>query len=144
MQVSQVNGSSGKQDAYARQEVIRTALAEAEREYQNTRTYDYIALVIRDGLIVNAIRAGLSQKEIGGLVSDMNQPHVARVKRRAVARRDVVPGGMVAADDAQEQSGLGPAAFMDAVREGRIEAKPTGTSGVWAFLPEDIRALATQ
>ncbi|CDO06790.1 hypothetical protein C1S82_31510 [Mycolicibacterium cosmeticum] len=130
------------EEVHARQEAIRTALAEAEHEYQSARTQDYIALVIRDGLIVNAIRAGLSQKEIGGLVSDMNQPHVARANRRAVARRDVVPGGMVPADDAQQQSGLGPAAFMDAVRSGRIEAKPTGTPGVCAFLPEDVRALS--
>ena len=48
---------------------------------------------------------------------------------------------MIAADDAQEQSGVGPAAFMDAVRAGRIEPKPTGTSGVWAFLPESVKAL---
>lgn len=134
----------GNEEAHARQEAIRTALAEAEAEYQKARTYDYIALVIRDGLIVNAIRAGLSQKEIGGLVSAMNQPHVARVNRRAVARRDAVPDGMVAADDAQEQSDLGPAAFMDAVRAGRIVPKPTGATGVWAFTPEGVRALAAR
>lgn len=45
---------------------------------------------------------------------------------------------MLAADDAQARSGLGPAAFMGAVRAGRIEPKPTGSPGVWAFNPEDV------
>lgn len=131
-------------DAQARQQAVRTALTEAEREYKNARTHDYVARVIRDGLIVNAVRAGISQKEISGLVGDMSQPNVARAHKRAFTRRDVVPDGMLAADDALEQSGLGPAAFMDAVRTGRIAAKPIGTSGAWAFLPEDIRALAAR
>jgi hypothetical protein len=74
----------------------------------------------------------------------MGQPNVAQVQRReqqrAITRRDVVPGGMLAPDDALERSGLGPAAFMRAVREGRIQPKPTGYVGVWAFLPEDVDA----
>jgi hypothetical protein len=125
-------------DAQARRDALRADLAEAEREYQTTRTYDYIALVIRDGLIVRAHRGGIHQREISALVSGMGQPNVARAKTRAVTRRDVVPGSMVAADDAQEQSGLGPAAFMAAVRAGQIVPRPTGSPGVWAFNPEDV------
>jgi hypothetical protein len=98
--------------------------------------------VIRDGLIARAHRGGIHQREISALVSDMGQPNVARAQKRAVTRRDAVPGGMLAADDAQEQSGLRPAAFLEAVRTGRIEPKPTGTTGVWAFLPEDVNRLA--
>lgn len=131
-------------DAQAHQQAVRSALVEAEREYENARTHDYVARVIRDGLIVNAVRAGISQKEISGLIGDIGQPNVARAQRRALTRRDLVPGGMFAADDAQEKSGLDPAAFMDALRAGRIEAKRTGTSGVWAFLPEDVRALTAR
>lgn len=127
------------QKTQAEQDAIRADLAEAQREYQSSRTYEYIALVIRDGLIVRAHRGGIHQRDISALVSDMGQPNVARAKTRAVARRDVVPGGMIAADDAQEQSGLGPAAFMAAVRAGQIVPRPTGSPGVWAFNPEDLR-----
>jgi hypothetical protein len=122
----------------ADQDALRAALIEAEYEYQDTRTYDYIARVIRDGLIVNAHRGGISQKEISALVGDIGQPNVARAQRRAITRRDVVPGGMLAADDAQERSGLSPAAFMSAVRAGRIQPRLTGSPGVWAFNPEDV------
>lgn len=128
-------------NAQARRAALRADLEEAEREYQNARTHEYVALVIRDGMIVRAHRGGIHQKEISGLVGGMGQPNVARAKGRAFTRRDAVPGGMLAADDAQERSGLGPAAFMDAVRVGRIEPKPTGTSGVWAFFPEAVKAL---
>jgi hypothetical protein len=123
----------------AEQDALRADLEEAEREYQNTRTHDYIARVIRDGLIVRAHRGGINQKEISAIVSNIGQPNVARAQKRAITRRDVVPGGMIAADDAQAQSGLGPAAFMAAVRVGQIVPRPTGSPGVWAFNPEDVR-----
>lgn len=126
-------------DAQARQDALRADLEEAEREYQNARALDYIARVIRDGLIVRAHRGGIHQREISAIVSNIGQPNVARAQKRAITRRDVVPGGMVAADDAQEQSGLGPAAFMDAVRAGQIVPRPTGSPGVWAFNPEDLQ-----
>ncbi len=122
----------------AEQAALRADLAEAEREYQNDRTHDYIARVIRDGLIVRAHWGGIHQKEISAIVSNIGQPNVARAQKRAITRRDVVPGGMMAADDAQEQSGLGPAAFMAAVRSGQIVPRPTGSPGVWAFNPEDV------
>ena len=70
----------------------------------------------------------------------MGQPNVARAKSRAVTRRDLVSGGMLAADDAQERSGLGPAAFMAAVRAGHIVPRQAGSPGVWAFNPEDVPA----
>jgi hypothetical protein len=124
--------------AQAEQDALRTHLAEAEREYQNDRTHDYIARVIRDGLIVRAHRGGIHQREISTIVSNIGQPNVARAKTRAVTRRDVVPGGMIAADDAQERSGLGPAAFMAAVRAGQIVPRPTSIPGVWAFNAEDV------
>lgn len=123
----------------AEQAALRADLAEAEREYQSDRTHDYIARVIRDGLIVRAHRGGIHQREISAIVSNIGQPNVARAQKRAITRRDVVPHGMIAADDAQGQSGLGPAAFMAAVRAGQIVPRPTGTPGVWAFNPEDIR-----
>jgi hypothetical protein len=126
-------------DTQARQDALSADLAEAEREYQNSRTYDYITRVIRDGLIVRAHRAGIHQREISALVGDMGQPNVARAKTRAVTRRDVVPDGMLAADDAQRQSGLSPAAFMAGVRAGQIVPRSTGARGVWAFNPEDVQ-----
>ncbi|WP_137145093.1 hypothetical protein [Mycolicibacterium sp. CR10] len=122
----------------AEQDALRADLAEAECEYQNDRTYDYIARVIRDGLIVRAHRGGLHQREISAIIGDIGQPNVARAQKRAITRRGVVPDGMVAADDAQERSGLGPAAFMAAVRAGRVVPRSTGSPGVWAFNAEDV------
>ena len=66
-------------------------LAEAEREYQNDRTHDYIARVIRDGLIARARPGGIHQREISAIVSNIGQPNVARAQKRAITRRDVVP-----------------------------------------------------
>jgi len=134
----------GSDDADAIRDAARAALIEAESEYQRTRYDDYVARIIRDASIVKAHRAGVSQKEISRLVGDMGQPNVARVQRReqqrAITRREVVPDGMLAPDDALERSGLGPADFMRAVRDGRLRPKPTGYPGVWAFLPEDVDA----
>jgi hypothetical protein len=131
-------------DADAIRDAARAALIEAESEYQRTRYDDYVARIIRDASIVKAHRAGIPQKEISKLVGDMGQPNVARVQRReqqrTFTRRDVVAGGMLAPDDALERSGLGPADFMRAVRDGRLQPKSTGYTGVWAFLPEDVDA----
>lgn len=134
-----MTGTDGVDNA---REAALAALIEAEAVYRQTRDDDYVARVIRDTSIVKAHRAGASQKEISKLVGDIGQPNVARVQRRerqrAITRRDVVPHGMLAPDDALERSGLGPADFMRAVRDGHLRPKPTGYAGVLAFLPEDV------
>ena len=118
---------------------LRNALVEAEIEYRNTKEQDYIARVIRDALIVKAHRGGIHQRVISELVGNIGQPNVARTKA-GFARRDVVPNGFLAPDDALEMAGVGPSAFMQAVREERLSPVKIG-SGVLAFTPEQITAF---
>ena len=132
--------SSTQADRESAVEALRGRLIEAEHEYRRTRADDYVARVIRDALIVEAHRAGMSSKEISGLVGDIGQPNVVRARRRAITRREVVPDGMLPPDEALEVSGLRPAEFMGAIREERIALAEAG-SGVWAFRPEDVKAL---
>ena len=73
-------------------ELVRRRLVEAEQEYQRARADDYVTRLVRDAAIVDAHRAGLSSREISGLVGAMGQPNVVRARRRAIARREVVPG----------------------------------------------------
>ncbi len=119
---------------------LRQRLVEAEQEYRRTRADDYVVRLIRDSAIVEAHRGGMSSREISDLVGDIGQPNVVRTRRRAITRRGVVPGGMLAPADALRASGLGPAEFIGAVREGRISPIDVG-AGVRAFRPEDVEAL---
>jgi len=121
--------------------VLRQRLVEAEQEYRRTRADDYVVRLIRESAIVDAHRGGMSSREISELAGDIGQPNVVRTRRRAVTRREVVPGGLLAPADAVRVSGLGPAKFIGAVREGRIKSMDVG-AGVRAFRPEDVRALA--
>ena len=121
-------------------EPVRSRLIEAEQEYQRARADDYIARVIRDSEVVEAHRAGMSSREISELIGDIGQPNVVRARRRAIARREVVPDGMLSPADALRASGLGPREFILAVREGRISPVDVG-GGVRAFRPEDVGQL---
>jgi hypothetical protein len=122
-------------------ELVRRRLVEAEQEYQRARADDYVTRLVRDAAIVDAHRAGLSSREISSLVGDMGQPNVVRARRRAITRREVVPGGMLSPADAVRLSGLGPRDFMLAVREGRVTAVELG-AGVRAFRVDEVRRLA--
>jgi hypothetical protein len=123
--------------------MLRQRLIEAEEEYRRTRTEDYVVRLVRDATIVDAHRGGLSSREISALVGDIGQPNVVRTRRRAITRRDVVPHGLLDPADAVRASGMGPAAFISAVREGRI--KPIELAGgVNAFRTEDVDALAAK
>jgi hypothetical protein len=116
--------------------MLRQRLVEAEEEYRRTRAEDYVVRLVRD-----AHRGGMSSREISALVGDIGQPNVVRTRRRAITRRDVVPHGLLDPADAVRASGMGPAAFISAVREGRI--KPVELAdGVKAFRTEDVEALA--
>lgn len=120
---------------------LRQRLVEAEEEYRRTRAEDYVVRLVRDAAIVDAHRGGMSSREISALVGDIGQPNVVRTRRRAITRRDVVPHGLLDPADAVRVSGLGPRAFISAVREGWI--KPTELAGgVKAFRREDVDALA--
>ena len=121
--------------------VRRRRVVEAEGEYRRTNADDYVVRLIRDSAIVEAHRGGMSSREISDLVGDIGQPNVVRARRRAPTRREVVPGGMLSPADALRASGLGPADFIGAVREGRITSVDVG-GGVRAFRPEDVDALA--
>lgn len=120
---------------------LRRRLIEAEQEYRRTRADDYVVRLIRDSAIVEAHRGGMSSREISDLVGDIGQPNVVRARRRAITRREVVPGGMLAPADALRVSGLGPAEFIAAVRDGTITSLDVGGS-VRAFRSEDVQALA--
>ncbi len=119
---------------------LRRRLVEAEQEYRRTRADDYVVRLIRDSAIVEAHRGGMSSREISDLVGDIGQPNVVRTRRRAITRREVVPGGMLAPADALRAAGLGPAEFIGAVRDGRLASVDVG-AGVRAFRPEDVEAL---
>ncbi len=122
---------------------IRQRLVEAEEEYRRTRAEDYVVRLVRDATIVDAHRGGMSSREISALVGDIGQPNVVRTRRRAITRRDTVPHGLLDPADAVRASGMGPAAFISAVREGRI--KPVELAGgAKAFLTEDVEGLATR
>jgi hypothetical protein len=118
----------------------RQRLVEAEAEYQRARTDDYVARLIRDAAIVEAHREGLSSREISELIGDIGQPNVVRARRRAIARREVVPEGLLSPVDALRESGLRVHDFIAAVRSGRVV--PVNLSdGVRAFREEDVRCL---
>ena len=118
----------------------RQNLIEAEREYQRARADDYLTRVIRDSAIVEVHRLGLSSREISSLIGDIGQPNVVRARRRSIARRDVVPGGMLGPGEAVRASGLSPGEFIAAVRAGRI-APVEVAPGVRAFHVEDVEQL---
>jgi hypothetical protein len=122
-------------------ELLRQRLVEAEQEYRRTRADDYVTRLIRDSAIVDAHRGGMSSREISQLVGDIGQPNVVRTRRRAVTRREIVPDGLLSPADAVRASGLGPAGFIAAVREGRLTSVEVG-GGVRAFRREDVEALA--
>jgi hypothetical protein len=118
----------------------RQRLVEAEEEYQRARNDDYVTRLIRDSAIVDAHRAGLSSRAISELVGDIGQPNVVRARRRAVTRREVVPDGLLSPADALRESGLGPRAFILAVRAGNLKTVELPGS-VRAFRKEDVARL---
>ena len=121
--------------------LLRQRLAEAEGEYRRTQTEDYVVRLVRDATIVDAHRGGMSSREISALVGDIGQPNVVRTRRRAITRRDVVPHGLLDPADAVRASGMGPAAFISAVRDGRIKPRDLA-DGLKAFRAEDVEGLA--
>jgi len=123
-------------------ETARRHLIEAEHEYQRARVDDYVTRLIRDSAIVDAHRLGMSSREISELIGDIGQPNVVRARRRALTRREVVPGGMLGPGEAVRESGLSPGAFIDAVRAGRITPVEVA-AGVRAFRVEDVRQLGS-
>jgi hypothetical protein len=124
-------------------EAARRNLIQAEEEYQRARVDDYVTRLVRDSAIVEAHRLGMSSREISALVGDIGQPNVVRARRRAIARHEVVPGGMLAPGDAVRESGLGPRDFIRAVRAGRI-APVEITPNVRAFRVEDVEQLKSK
>jgi hypothetical protein len=122
---------------------LRQRLVEAEEEYRRTRAEDYVGRLVRDATIVDAHRGGMSSREISSLVGDIGQPNVVRTRRRAITRRDVVPHGLLDPADAVRASGMGPAAFISAVRAGQIKPMELA-GGVKAFRTEDVEALAAR
>lgn len=117
-------------------------LREAQAEYEHARADDYVAREIRDTAMVEAHRAGLSSREIGGLVGGLDQPNVVRARRRAITRREVMPDGLLSPTEALRLSSLSATEFITAVRTGRIRSVEV-YRGVYAFRPEEVRALST-
>ena len=122
-------------------EAAKQKLLEAEREYQRARLDDYVSRAVRDAAMVEAHRAGLSSREISELLGGIGQPNVVRARRRAEARHGVMPAGMLSPTEAVRASGLGPRAFLAAVREGRISPVDVAP-GIRAFRADEIQALA--
>lgn len=121
-------------------EQAKQRLMKAERAYQSARAGEQVARSVRDDAIVEAHRSGLSSREIGELIGGMDQANVVRARRRATSRQEVVPEGLLSPADAVRRSGLTPAAFVAAVRQGRI--RPVDVGGeVRVFRPEEIDTL---
>lgn len=108
-------------------------LIKAERIFQAERTYT--TRLIRDAAIIDAHREGVSASTIAHLV-DMS----GEDDRRSPSRREVVPEGLLNPADAIRRSGLRPAQFVAAVREGRVTPVDLW-GGVRAFRVEDIDHL---
>lgn len=121
-------------------DLARHRLKEAEAAYNRARAEDYVARQIRDSQIVEAHRAGLSSREISELVGDIGQPNVVRARRRATARREVVPDGLLSPVEALRRSEMNPKDFIAAVRSGQLRPVDLG-GGVRAFREEDIEHL---
>ena len=121
----------------------RRRLAEAEAEYRRALNEDYITRLIRDDAIVEAHRLGLSSREISQIVGDIGQPNVVRARRRAVTRRETLPGGLLSPADAVRSTGLTAREFVESVRAGRITPVALD-GGVRAFKPEDVATLAAK
>lgn len=121
-------------------EEAKERLLAAERAYQAARADEELARLVRDEAIVEAHRSGLSSRAIGELIGGMDQANVVRARRRATARREEVPRQLLSPVDAVRRSGLSPAEFVAAVRQGRIEPVETG-GDTRAFRPEDVEAL---
>ncbi|MGB9111483.1 MAG: hypothetical protein WCF24_02000 [Acidimicrobiales bacterium] len=119
-------------------ESARRRLVEAEQEYQQARTDDYVARVLRDSAIVEAHRAGLSSRVISSLVGDIGKPNVVRARRRATTQRELVQAGLLSPVDAVRESGLGPREYINAVREGRLEPVEL-PRGIRVFRGKDVR-----
>ena len=127
-------------EAHPEVDAAKQRLIEAEEEYQRARADDYVVRLIRDSVIVDAHRAGLSSRAISELVGDIGQPNVVRARRRAVSRREVVPEGLLSPADALRESGLGPRAFILAVRTGSL-ATVELPGPIRAFRAEDVARL---
>lgn len=121
-------------------EEAKERLLAAERAYQAARADGELARLVRDEAIVEAHRSGLSSRVIGELIGGMDQANVVRARRRATARREEVPRRLLSPVDAVRRSGLSPAEFVAAVRQGRIGPVETG-GDTRAFRPEDVEAL---
>lgn len=121
----------------------RERLVEAEAEYRRARSEDYVARVIRDAAIVDAHRAGMSSAEISTLIGDIGQPNVVRARRRAKMRQVSTPGDLLSPADALRASGLTPAEFVAAVRDGRVHPVDLG-DGARGFRPDDVDGLRTK
>jgi hypothetical protein len=125
----------------ADREQAKLALLEAERQYQRARIDGYITRLIRDTAMVEAHRAGLSSREISDLLGGIGQPNVVRARRRAESHTGGLADGLLSPADALRASGLAPGAFVDAVRQGRIEPiQPR--PGMHVFRADDVRGLA--
>lgn len=113
-------------------------LREAQEALDFARRAEYAALRVRDEAMVAAHRAGANSSVIGE-ITGMNQPNVARGRRRAVTRREVIPDGLLGPSEAMRASGLGVKEFVRRVESGElpsVEIYP----GVHAFRPEVVSA----
>ena len=120
----------------------REQLVDAEAQYRRALNEDYITRLIRDDAIVEAHRSGMSSREISEIVGDIGQPNVVRARRRSAARRDALPNDLLSPTDAVRASGMTPALFVAAVREGRITPVVL-ENDIRAFRPNDVETIAT-
>ena len=120
----------------------REQLVDAETQYRRALNEDYITRLIRDDAIVEAHRSGMSSREISEIVGDIGQPNVVRARRRSAARQDAIPNDLLSPTDAVRASGMTPALFVAAVREGRITPVVL-ENDIRAFRPNDVETIAT-
>jgi len=110
-------------------EDARRRLEEAERLLRACPD-DYVLRRLRNGAVVDALRAGVSQEVVTEIADDLG----------SFARVEVVPGGLLGPADTIRRSGLDPEAFVEAVRSGRLPVVDL-PGGVRAFGVHEVDAL---
>ena len=115
-------------------------LRHAQAALEDARRAEYTALRVRDEAMVAAHRAGANSREIGE-ITGMNQPNVARGRRRAVTHREVIPSGLLGPTEALRASGLSVKDFVAKVESGALPSVEV-SPGVHAFKPEVVARKA--
>jgi hypothetical protein len=121
-------------------EALREKLEAAQMVYEDSKTDQHVARMIRDGALIAAHRAGVAPEEIAEAIGEDDVTDVVRIRRRAMSHREVLPVDLLSPSQALRLSTLNPSQFIDAVRDGKIE-KVLLEKGAVGFKRSEVEAL---